>query len=66
MKFEYKMKKYEAKGGSFSQLKLDWETIENEFNQMGEEGWELISNTHTSMDGGKTAWMVATFKRPKD
>ncbi|MEM8955598.1 MAG: DUF4177 domain-containing protein [Verrucomicrobiota bacterium] len=46
--------------------KVDLANIENEFNRMGEDGWELISVMDTNQELGSTRWIIATFKRIKN
>ncbi len=65
MRYEYKIKKYDAKGMIVGG-KVELDTIEKEFNEMGAEGWELATMHDTQVSGGGTKWVVATFKRPKD
>ena len=59
--YEYCLRKFDGKGllgGTF-----DLSQVENEFNRMGKDGWELISIVDTSQELGSTRWIVATFKR---
>ncbi len=37
-----------------------------EFDQLGQEGWELVSVFDTNSAYGESRWIVATFKRLKD
>ena len=59
--YEYCLKKYDAKG--LLGGKFDLAEVEAEFNQLGNEGWELVSFMDTSQDLGATKWIIATFKR---
>jgi hypothetical protein len=60
MKWEYKTLKYEA-SGFFSQ-KIKTEPLDEELNQLGAEGWELVAALHPTT--GATA-NIFLFKRPR-
>ncbi len=62
--YEYCLKKYDGKGligGKFALFE-----VEEEFNRMGREGWELVSLMDTSQELGSTRWIIATFKRNRN
>jgi len=62
-KWEYISIKVETKGlmGGI----LDVSHFDNELNNFGEQGWELVSCFSTAQDGGKSREIVAVFKRRK-
>ncbi len=62
--FEYMMLTTEAKG-MFSQGRVDFDAVLNKMNEMGEEGWELVSAMDTNKNQGQTSHVVLYFKRPK-
>ncbi len=62
--FEYKLLKYDAKG--LLGGKVDLPQMNAEFDQLGQEGWELVSVFDTNSAYGESRWIVATFKRLKD
>jgi hypothetical protein len=61
MKWEYKIVYYEAKG--LMGGKVDFFTIEKDFNHLGREGWELVDGSQTSKGYGDTRNLIYTFKR---
>lgn len=65
MKFEYRIKKYRVKGGSLTEMKIELNEMEAQFNEMGGDGWELVTVSEANLDGG-TSWVWATFKRPRE
>ena len=60
-KYEYKVVKTQESG--FWNPKLDIDTMENELNKLGSEGWELISVADTNYYEGATKEIVLFFKR---
>ncbi|WP_312887184.1 DUF4177 domain-containing protein [Clostridium lacusfryxellense] len=62
-KWEYTSIKVESKG--FMGGILDISNFDNELNNFGEQGWELVSCFSTTQDGGKCREIVAVFKRRK-
>jgi len=63
MKWEYKTVKLETKGifgGKFDETKLD-----NFMNQLGVQGWELVSSFSTNQSFGESRDVVVIFKREK-
>ncbi|MFC5472301.1 DUF4177 domain-containing protein [Cohnella suwonensis] len=59
--WEYRTIKY--KTGGFLGGKVDAEELEDELNQYGSEGWELVSCFDTSMSQGASRDIVIVFKR---
>ncbi len=63
MKWEYTTVTFEAKGWFLGGI-LDEKQFNQRLNQMGQEGWELVSVFDTNMHEGVTRYVVAVFKRP--
>jgi len=64
MKWEYRTVVFEVPGW-FIGGKLDGEKFNDRLNQLGEEGWELVSVFDTKFaQGGGTRDVVAVLKRP--
>ena len=59
MKWEYTTLLWKARRG-----KLDVQALTENLNRYGEDGWELVSASETSMDGGATRDVLLVFKRP--
>lgn len=60
-KFEYKTLFTDAKGvlgGKFDQY-----AFQNELNELGSQGWELVSTVATAQSYGSTRWVISIFKR---
>jgi len=64
VKWEYKTLKMDAAGVWLSQGRLDEAKLEALMNQLGSQGWELVSAFDTNRGGGATRDVVAIFKRP--
>lgn len=62
-KWEYKSIKIETRG--FIGGILDTNDFTYELNNLGEEGWELVSCFATSKGEGTTREVIAVFKRKK-
>jgi len=62
VKWEYKIIKTSAKGMLGG--KVDQGSLETNMNEMGREGWELVSAFDTSQELGKTRDVLLLFKRP--
>jgi hypothetical protein len=45
--------------------KLDPESFDEELNELGNDGWELVSCFSTTRGYGKTREVIAVFKRRK-
>ncbi len=63
MQWEYRTIKLPAKG--FLGGKFDEATLNESMNQLGSEGWELITGFDTNKSYGETRDIVIIFKRPK-
>lgn len=62
-RFEYKTIFTDAKG--FLGGKIDQGSMDRQLNQMGDQGWELISTFASNSGYGSTRWIVSVFKRKK-
>ena len=60
-KFEYKVLTYDPNGFWGGNVKID--QIEDQLNQLGNEGWELVSCTSSNQSYGTTKSLVCIFKR---
>ena len=61
--FEYKSIFTDAEGvfgGRINQEYMDWQ-----LNELGDQGWELVSTFASNQVGGNTRWIVSVFKRKK-
>ena len=65
MKCEYKTIKSDTTG-FVAGGKFDQNSFEQILNELGEQGWELVSAFDTNMEGGKSRHVVAILKRPKE
>ena len=63
MKWEYKTIKLATTG--FNGGKLDEHELDEYMNQLGEQGWELVSAFGTNQGAGATRDVVAVFKKAK-
>jgi len=54
---------FEASGW-FLGGKLDGEKFNERLNQLGKEGWELVSVFDTNVQGGRSRDVVAVLKQP--
>ncbi|MET3288780.1 DUF4177 domain-containing protein [Brevibacillus fluminis] len=62
-KWEYRTVKYLTTG--FFGGKLDETEFDKILNEMGEEGWELVSCFDTNQTHGSSREVVSVFKRKK-
>jgi len=62
--WEYRTVKVEAKGW-FAGGVLDQSKLEAALNDLGRDGWELVSTFDTNMLHGQTREIVSVLKRPK-
>jgi hypothetical protein len=62
MKWEYRTVMFDASGW-FLGGKLDGQKFNDRLNQLGEEGWELVSVFDTNFTQGGTRDVVAVLKR---
>lgn len=63
MRYEYKTYKHKAggfMGGKFDEVKMD-----QEMNELGAQGWEMVTSLDTNEGYGATRYIVVLFKRPK-
>lgn len=63
-KFEYKTVVIEAEG--FWGGKINKTEFKNELNELGSQGWELVSVVPSAQAYGKTKWFMSVFKRRLD
>jgi hypothetical protein len=63
MKWEYATVMFEASGW-FVGGALDGEKLNNRLNELGQEGWELVTVFDTNVQGGRSRDIVAVLKRP--
>ena len=62
MKWEYKTIKLAATG--FLGGKFDAEQLDRYMNELGAQGWELMTGFDTNKSYGETRDVVVIFKRP--
>ncbi len=60
-KFEYKIVTFETKG--FFGGNVDTYQMENKLNELGRDGWEMVSSTTTNQSYGSSKYFVCIFKR---
>ena len=60
-RFEYKTLFTDAKG--FLGGKVDQSVFQNELNDFGRQGWELVSTVAAAQSYGSTRWLISVFKR---
>ena len=60
-RFEYKTLFTDAKGVLGG--KVDQYAFQNELNELGSQGWELVSTVATAQSYGSTRWVVSILKR---
>ena len=63
MRWEYKTIKIATSG--FAGGKLDENAFTAYMNDLGDQGWELVSAFDTNLTYGATRNVVAVFKRPR-
>ncbi|HHY28725.1 MAG TPA: DUF4177 domain-containing protein [Desulfitobacterium dehalogenans] len=59
--FEYKTLFTDAKGVLGG--KVDQNAFQDELNELGSRGWELVSTVAAAQSYGSTRWIISTFKR---
>ena len=59
--FEYKTLYTDAKGVFGG--KVDQYSFQNELNELGSQGWELVNSVATAQSYGSTRWIISIFKR---
>ena len=62
-RFEYKVVTFDTNG--FFGGNVDTMQIESQLNQLGNEGWEMVSCTSTNQSYGASKSIVCMFKRKK-
>jgi hypothetical protein len=60
-RFEYKTLFTDAKGALGG--KVDQYGYQNELNELGSQGWELVSAIPSAQSYGSTRWIISVFKR---
>ena len=63
MNWEYRTFLWETRKGLLGG-KIDRQGLEDQLNQVGGDGWELVSASTPTMDGGSTRNLVLILKRP--
>ena len=63
-KYEYKTFVYETKG--LCGGTVDANQFEDALNNLGNEGWEMVSGLSTTQGGGSSKSVVCILKRKKD
>ena len=53
------------RSGLFKSGSVDFENVLQKIQNLGDEGWELVSTMDTNLSHGKTENVVLFFKRPK-
>ncbi len=61
VKYEYKTLYTDAKG--FLGGKVDRSSFQQDLNELGKEGWELVSSVSANQSYGSTRWIISVFKR---
>ncbi len=59
--FEYKTLFTDAKGAFGG--KVDKNEFQNELNELGLQGWELVNTVAAAQSYGSTRWIISIFKR---
>jgi len=62
VRYEYKIVKIDGEG--LFGGKVDLAELEDHFNALGRDGWEMVSMMDTNMGYGATKWVISTFRRP--
>ncbi len=62
-KYEYKTVFTDSKGIFGMGGKIDQTTYQNELNELGLEGWELVNTVASAQDYGSTKTIISIFKR---
>ena len=58
---EYKTLFTDAKGVFGG--KVEKTTFQNDLNELGSQGWELVNTVATNQSYGSTRWIISIFKR---
>ncbi|MBT5613124.1 MAG: DUF4177 domain-containing protein [Lentisphaerae bacterium] len=62
MVWEYRTIKIDAKGW-FVGGKVDEQSLDQSMNDLGRDGWELVTALDTNTEGGASRHILAIFKR---
>ena len=60
-RFEYKTLFTDAKG--ILGGKVDEDRFQDELNELGAQGWELVNTVAAAQSYGSTRWIISVFKR---
>ena len=60
-KFEYKTLFTDAKG--IFGGKVERGAFQNDLNELGSQGWELVNTVPSAQSYGSTRWIISIFKR---
>ncbi len=60
--FEYKNIEFEPSGKFIKSIRIDSSELENQLNEIGRNGWELVNSTDYSLNG-YTQKIIMFFKR---
>ncbi|GAB3992784.1 DUF4177 domain-containing protein [Spirosoma daeguense] len=60
-RFEYRI--LDVSAGGFWGGKVDAQELTNRLNELGQEGWEVVSVVDTDIYGGGTKGLLVTLKR---
>ncbi|NLK88057.1 MAG: DUF4177 domain-containing protein [Clostridiaceae bacterium] len=60
-RWQYQTVQFEATGFMGGIINLD--NFQGELNQLGSEGWELVTCFDTNMNQGQSRYVIAVFKR---
>jgi hypothetical protein len=63
-KFEYRI--LDVKAGGFWGGRVDEQALTNKLNELGREGWELVSTVDTEIYGGGSRGLLLMLKRELD
>lgn len=63
MSFEYKTLKFETSVGIFSGTDFDTDSYEKALNDLGRDGWQLVSTFDINKLKGGSRFIIATFMR---
>lgn len=63
MRWEYRSLLWDARKGLLGG-KIDREQLDNQLNVLGQEGWDLVSTSPSTREGGSTRDIVLILKRP--
>jgi hypothetical protein len=63
-RWQYQTVQFETKG--FLGGILDLDAFQDTLNQLGSQGWELVTCFDTNMSEGQSRYVIAVFKRKVD